>query len=52
MGMCEMLGCLPSELREKYPNMTLADKSMLMKYVFAKQARLGNAIARMFRGKG
>jgi len=50
MGMCEVLGCLPSELHEKYPNMTVADKSALIKYALLKNVRLANAIGRLFSG--
>lgn len=37
--MCEMLGCLPSELYVKHPNMTVADKEFMMYYTFKKMEK-------------
>jgi predicted Rossmann-fold nucleotide-binding protein len=34
--LCEMLGCLPSELRENHPNMTVTDKMFMLKYMMRK----------------
>jgi len=55
MGMCELLGCLPSELRERYPNMTHGDRLSLMTYVLVKEARMagkiGEVLGMMFGGK-
>ena len=52
MGMCEALGVMPSELLERYPNMTPADKSAWINYTHEKYGRLGDLISRLFDGTG
>ena len=53
--MCEMLGCAPSELYEKHPNLTDRDRWFLIRYGFEKQNRelegLSKLLAKMFGGK-
>ena len=50
MAMCEALGCLPSELLEKHPDMTPADRYAMMRFGHMKYTKLGNMIGRLFGG--
>ena len=38
--MCEVLGCAPSELKTKHPNLTIADKLFLIRYGLEKMEAL------------
>lgn len=44
---CEMLGCPPSELETKYPNMTVADVVFMMKYGYEKMKREAEMAAKL-----
>ena len=48
--MIEMLGCLPSELVVKHPNMTLGDKLFMARYGYEKMVRTAEMIAKIFKG--
>jgi hypothetical protein len=49
--MCETLGCAPSELLEKHPNLTHRDKEFLMRYGIKKMEKQMELTAGMFGGK-
>jgi hypothetical protein len=42
--MCEVLGCTPSELREKHPNMTVQDYYFLTNYSTNKMREFGEIL--------
>lgn len=43
--MCEGLGCPPSQLYVKHPNMTRADKLAMMRFAAKKYVKLAELIA-------
>lgn len=47
--MCEQLGCAPSELHDKHPNLTERDKWFLIDYGFEKQKRELEGIANLLK---
>ena len=49
--MCEELGCAPSELLTKHPNLTHRDKWFLIQYGFEKRKRNMEDISKLFGGK-
>ena len=41
---CEVLGCLPSEINEKHPNMTRADRIFMARYCMERWIFMGETI--------
>lgn len=39
--LCEMLGCLPSEIKDNHPNMTYTDYSFVIHYAMEKNLMIG-----------